>query len=84
LNAPKAHKPPYRVALSALYSEKLDKTVSNINKFREWSWKPDHGRFDLTVQFREDQIESQKYYIIRTSLKEALKQVGHLLPEESA
>ena len=62
--------------------EKLDKTVSNINKFREWSWKPDDGRFDLTVRFREDQIESQKNCVIRTSLGEALKHIGDLLSQE--
>lgn len=62
--------------------EKLDKTVSNINKFREWSWKPDDGRFDLTVRFREDQIESQKNCVIRTSLEEALKHIGDLLSQE--
>ena len=63
--------------------EKSEKTVSKIKKFREWSWRSDDGKFDLTVQFREDQIESQKYFIIRTSLEEALKKVNELVSDGS-
>lgn len=45
---------------------------SDNRQFREWSWRPKDGRFDLTIQFSHEHEEEKKISLIRESLKEAL------------
>jgi ParB family chromosome partitioning protein len=42
-------------------------------KFRRWTWKPEDGRFTVTIIFRKKQGEDGKVDLLRTSLEEALK-----------
>ncbi|MBW2363896.1 MAG: hypothetical protein JRF25_02240 [Deltaproteobacteria bacterium] len=47
----------------------------NNQKFQEWYWRPEDGRFDLTVRFSQEHQEDKKIRLVRESLKAALLQV---------
>jgi len=62
--------------------EKLAKTVTKINKFREWTWQPVDGRFVLSIRFHDEQNENKKNELVKTSLEETLKFLTDLHAEE--
>lgn len=45
--------------------------------FKKWTWKPQNGRFILTIKFGNEQKEEQKKQLVRNSLEEALSHLNH-------
>jgi ParB family transcriptional regulator, chromosome partitioning protein len=46
--------------------------------FRKWTWKPEDGRFVITIQYSKEQSEGAKIQSVRSSLEEALKWINGL------
>jgi ParB family chromosome partitioning protein len=53
----------------------LDGTADEIGgkKFHKWTWRPEDGRFAITIQFSRKQREDRKIDLIGAALEEALK-----------
>ena len=59
--------------------EKPFQTTLKSNKFRKWAWMPKDGRFEVTIQFSKDQIESKMNEVVKAALGEAYKYVRDLI-----
>ena len=49
------------------------------NKFRKWTWMPKDKRFEVTIQFSKEQIESKMNEVVKAALGEAYKYVRDLI-----
>jgi ParB family chromosome partitioning protein len=45
---------------------------SDNRQFREWSWRPKDGRFDLTIRFNREYDEDNKSELVRNALQETM------------
>ena len=43
------------------------------SRFRKWTWRPEDGRFVITIKFRKEQRESVEPQLVKTALEETLK-----------
>jgi len=59
----------------------LDDTTVKENKFRKWTWKPEDGSFEITIQYNKETNENGKYKLIKAALLAAHKHVSDLLGE---
>ena len=41
--------------------------------FRKWTWRPEDGRFVITIQFSKEQGEGGKPQLVKAALEETLK-----------
>jgi len=49
------------------------------NKFHKWTWMPKDKRFEVTIQFSKEQIESKMNEVVKAALGEAYKYVRDLI-----
>jgi len=49
-----------------------------IQTFRKWTWKPEDGRFVITIQYGKEQSEGAKTQSVRSALEETLKWINGL------
>ena len=49
-----------------------------MKTFRKWTWKPEDGRFVITIRYGEEQSEGTKFQSLRNALEETLKWIKGL------
>ena len=49
------------------------------NKFHKWTWMPKDKRFEVTIQFSKEQIESKMNEVVKAALRETYKYVRDLI-----
>ena len=49
-----------------------------MKTFRKWTWKPEDGRFAITIQYGKEQSEGTKFQSVRNALEETLKWINGL------
>ena len=54
-------------------------TSLKSNKFHKWTWMPKDRRFEVTIQFSNEQIESKMNEVVKAALGEAYKYVRDLI-----
>lgn len=54
-------------------------TSLKSNKFHKWTWMPKDKRFEVTIQFSKEQIESKMNEVVKAALGETYKYVRDLI-----
>ena len=55
--------------------EKPCQTTLKTHKFLKWTWMPKDMRFEVTIQFKNEQSESKRNEVVKAALGEAFKYV---------
>jgi hypothetical protein len=60
-----------------------DETNLTRKEFRKWKWTDENGRFVITVRFKTEQREDEKFQIVAAALEEAEKHIRDILRKGS-
>ncbi len=55
--------------------ERSDETILIHTKFRKWTWRPEDGRFAVSIVFSKEQSEGKKIQVIKAALEETYRYV---------
>jgi len=68
----KKHEPPFQQNAAPPGG---GENLSIEAQFRQWSWKPEDGRFVVTIRFARGQNESQKIEMVRSALEATCNEI---------